>query len=308
MVKKNKLILFNFFATDIPCPLGVYLYLVEEVATSYEDGATSYKELFYLLDRSFVHGLRKEEDMPRFILVVCLTTFVATTPLFAQPLEDVVYLKDGTIVRGTIIEQIPGESLKIQTQGGSMFFYTLEEIAKIVKEPVLEPEVKAEPDPEPDVTTDETAKIAKESVMELRKQIRVKKKEPWLAFALSLLMPGTGQFYNEQYKKGIPQLGAVIAGAGLVYIGVEDNYRKWDGPWVDPDDDNVRIAVPGGILWACAHLWSVIDAPLSAIRINKQSQQHDYGHLLEFDGDQATLGFDPVVSPDRSGARLTLHF
>ena len=249
--------------------------------------------------------------MLRFILVACLTAFVATAPLFAQPLEDVVYLKDGTIVRGIIIEQIPGESLKIQTQGGSMFVYTLEEIAKIVKEPVLEPEVKAKPDPD---MTD----VAKESMMEMKGQIRVKKKEPWLAFALSLVMPGTGQFYNDQYTKGIIQLGAVAAGAGLVFIGVRDNYKAYgldaDGNpfyhWTDPEGNNKTIALPGGILWACAHVWSVIDAPLSAIRINKQSQQSNpaYGHLLEFDGDRVTLGVDPVVWPDRSGARLTLHF
>ena len=43
---------------------------------------------------------------------------------------------------------------------------------------------------------------------------------------------------------------------------------------------------------------------LSAIRINEQRQQPNpaYGHLLEFDGDRATLGVDPVVWPDRSGA------
>ena len=98
---------------------------------------------------------RIEKSMLRFtlILVACLTTFVAPALLFAQPLEDVVYLKDGTIVRGIIVEQIPGESLKIQTQGGSVFLYTLDEIAKIVKEPVLEPEVKAEPDPKPEDPT-----------------------------------------------------------------------------------------------------------------------------------------------------------
>ena len=254
--------------------------------------------------------------MLRFILIACLTAFVATAPLFAQPLEDVVYLKDGTIVRGTIVEQIPGESLKIQTQGGSVFLYTLEEIAKIVKEPVLEPEVKADPDPKPDDTTDETAKMAKESMLEMQGQVRVKKKEPWLAFALSLVMPGTGQFYNDQYKKGVVQLGAFAAGAGLVFLGVRDNYKahqtRADGsvhyPWIDPEGNNKTIALPGGILWACAHLWSVIDAPLSAIRINEQSQQPYYGHLLEFDGDRITLGVDPVVWPDVSGARLTLHF
>ena len=243
--------------------------------------------------------------MLRFILVASLTAFVATAPLFAQPLEDVVYLKDGTIIRGTIIEQIPGESLKIQTQGGSMFLYALEEIAKIVKEPVLEPEVKAEPDPKPDDTTDEKVKIVQVPVL-----VKAKQKEPWLAFALSFVLPGTGQFYNDQYTKGALQLGAVMAGAGLVFVGVQDNYKAWDGPWIDPDQDNNRIGVPGGILWACTHLWSIIDAPLSAIRINEQSQQPEptYGHLLEFDGDRVTLGVDPVVWPDRSGAKLTLHF
>ena len=243
--------------------------------------------------------------MLRFILVASLTAFVATAPLFAQPLEDVVYLKDGTIIRGTIIEQIPGESLKIQTQGGSMFLYALEEIAKIVKEPVLEPEVEAEPDPKPDDTTDEKVKIVQVPVL-----VKAKQKEPWLAFALSFVLPGTGQFYNDQYTKGALQLGAVMAGAGLVFVGVQDNYKAWDGPWIDPDQDNNRIGVPGGILWACTHLWSIIDAPLSAIRINEQSQQPEpaYGHLLEFDGDRVTLGVDPVVWPDRSGAKLTLHF
>ena len=163
-------------------------------------------------------------------------------------------MKDGTIVRGTIIEQIPGESLKIQTQGGSVFLYTLDEIAKIVKEPVLEPEVKAEPDPKPDDTTDEAAKMAKESMLEMQGQVRVKKKEPWLAFALSLVMPGTGQFYNDQYTKGIIQLGATLAGAGLVFIGVRDNYKAYgqdaDGNpfyhWTDPEGNNKTHSPPRG--------------------------------------------------------------
>ena len=94
--------------------------------------------------------------MLRLILVVCLIAFVATEPLFAQQMEDVVHLKNGNVIRGTIIEQIPGESLKIQTQGGSVFVYTMDEIAELAREPVIETEdqVGAEnDDPTPEAGT-----------------------------------------------------------------------------------------------------------------------------------------------------------
>ena len=50
-------------------------------------------------------------------------------------LQDVVYLKNGSIVRGTIIEQVINVSLKIQTSDGSVFVYKIDEIEKITKEP-----------------------------------------------------------------------------------------------------------------------------------------------------------------------------
>ncbi len=53
---------------------------------------------------------------------------------FAQRLHEVVYLKNGSIIRGTVIEQIPGESLKIQTGDGNIFAYRMSEVEKITKE------------------------------------------------------------------------------------------------------------------------------------------------------------------------------
>jgi len=47
---------------------------------------------------------------------------------------DVVYLKNGSIIRGLIMEQIPNETLKIQTADGSLFVYKMEEVVKITKE------------------------------------------------------------------------------------------------------------------------------------------------------------------------------
>jgi len=47
--------------------------------------------------------------------------------------QDVVYLKDGSIIRGTIIEQVPNVSLKIKTKDGSVFVYQMDEVDKITK-------------------------------------------------------------------------------------------------------------------------------------------------------------------------------
>lgn len=69
-------------------------------------------------------------------MLTCLVALVLVSQAEAQPTEDVLYLKNGSVIRGTIIEQIPGESLKIQTQGGSVFVHAMEEISRIAKEPM----------------------------------------------------------------------------------------------------------------------------------------------------------------------------
>lgn len=46
-------------------------------------------------------------------------------------IEDVVYLKNGSVVRGVIVEETPMVSLKIQTADRSIFVFRLDEIEKI---------------------------------------------------------------------------------------------------------------------------------------------------------------------------------
>ncbi len=48
--------------------------------------------------------------------------------------EDVLYLKNGGIIHGIIIEQVPNESLKIQTKDRNVFVYRMDEVLKITKE------------------------------------------------------------------------------------------------------------------------------------------------------------------------------
>ena len=52
----------------------------------------------------------------------------------AGELQDVVYLNNGSIIRGTIVEQIPNKSMKVKTSDGSVFYCELSDVMKITKE------------------------------------------------------------------------------------------------------------------------------------------------------------------------------
>ncbi len=74
----------------------------------------------------------------KYRLIFLLIIFsVAALPSFVNAqanYEDVVYLKNGSIIHGTIIEQVPNESIKIKTADGNIFVYKMDEISKLTKE------------------------------------------------------------------------------------------------------------------------------------------------------------------------------
>lgn len=67
-------------------------------------------------------------------LTVLLFLLAATVSFGQSNYQDVVYLKNGSIIRGVIIEQIPNKSIKIETIDKSVFVFQLDEIEKITKE------------------------------------------------------------------------------------------------------------------------------------------------------------------------------
>ena len=52
----------------------------------------------------------------------------------AQEMEDVITLKDGSILRGMIIETIPDSTTRIQLLGGSEMVIQMDQVVKITKE------------------------------------------------------------------------------------------------------------------------------------------------------------------------------
>ncbi len=70
-------------------------------------------------------------------LLLSLTLLILmTNDLQAQVIEeDVVYLKNGSVIRGEITERVIGDQLKIEIVGGSIFVFQESEIEKIAREP-----------------------------------------------------------------------------------------------------------------------------------------------------------------------------
>lgn len=67
-------------------------------------------------------------------LILMLIAAMTCFSLSAQTLRECVYLKNGSIIKGIIIEQVPNASLKIQTSDGSIFVYEMDQVEKITKE------------------------------------------------------------------------------------------------------------------------------------------------------------------------------
>ncbi len=99
--------------------------------------------------------------MKKLLLAITLV-FIASLAVAQNNYQDVVYLKNGSIVRGIIVEQLPNVSLKIETADGNLFVFQMTEIEKITKErpvvqtPIVEPPVEIEETYQPDLSSNLT--------------------------------------------------------------------------------------------------------------------------------------------------------
>jgi len=127
------------------------------------------------------------------IFLIGLTDSVAQTEY-----EDVIYLKNGEIRRGMIIEEIPYKQVKIQTKDGNIFLYSYDDIERKTKEKPFSFQYN-------------------------------KRKSPWTALILSAIpgligIHGGGQLYNGQpYRSGIFFLAGVTT---LIVFSKENSNRE----------------------------------------------------------------------------------
>lgn len=71
------------------------------------------------------------------LIMSILIILMPLTGIAQEKQEDVIYLKNGSIIRGTILETIPEKSVKIQTKDGNILVYNMGDIERIAKEDAL---------------------------------------------------------------------------------------------------------------------------------------------------------------------------
>ena len=182
-----------------------------------------------------------------YMVAWLFSNLLVSTEAVSQQIEDVVYLKNGSIIRGIIIEQVPGESIKIQTREGNLFVYQMEQIDRIMKESMVK---------------------------------RVERKSPGLALGLSLgggiLIDGIGQWYNGDIGKGFGFAAWSLVGQFLILAGTEDD----EAFGYDIDDDNF-LTLLGVMSRIASYTIAAVDAYKSAKRKNEEGYPKPFGRDVQ---------------------------
>ena len=100
-------------------------------------------------------------------------------------------------------------------------------------------------------------------------KVTLHEKSPLLAGSLSFIVPGLalGQFYNEQYFKGILHIGISGLAVGMFFSAINIGGGS---------SDKTTIGYAGFLLYLSNWLYTVFDAMVSAENINKQIMLQKY--------------------------------
>lgn len=213
---------------------------------------------------------------------------------FAQTsLQDVVYLKNGSIIRGDIVEMISGETVKIMTADGSVFVYPFADVEKFSKEEAIGLKVP-------------------------NNVYNVEKKSPWVSGLLSFWIPGLGQFYNGETRKGCVDLGiqvvgwtAMVVGVGLETIYLPEDFIRVDGGYYSPPRDifvegehchnseflrtaGIVLQILGSSTFIANSIHTICDAVKSSKRINAEN-----GFVMYQLNDRCAFGMQPSIAYER---------
>ncbi|MFT4643872.1 MAG: hypothetical protein ACI8ZX_000268 [Planctomycetota bacterium] len=208
---------------------------------------------------------------------VMLLLAIVTFSINAQSIgdyKDVVHFKNGSSIEGVIIEQIPGESIKIQGNDGKVYSFPVEEVARFTRELSVKESKNVE-----SVTTTATSSIeTKEEIMEPKVKwsdnFKLKKKGYFIEADLLLNTTAQGLRVTNGYKFG--RFGMIGIAIGLEKVTSD----YWSGSSVP--EATINLVYSGEIL--NKRITPFYQAEVGyGFALNRKTRNHYYG-AYEHDG------------------------
>ncbi len=230
--------------------------------------------------------------------LLLLIGFIVSAKIISA--QDVIVFKNGDEVQAKVKEVTPSEIkyIRFDNQNGPVYTIGRQDVFMIKYENGTK-----------DVMADMSQPVNANS--NDRRVVGTKYRSPGLAFLFSFLLPGGGQYYNHEHAKGGAMTGLWVASVITTAVGAtvyyNDCYYDYNGNYVCDNYNNrgrPALAV-GATVWVGTRLWSMIDAPVRAARINRGLKATG---LLEFEKkDKFSLRIDPFRSQGLGGS-LTMNF
>jgi hypothetical protein len=212
----------------------------------------------------------------RLILVAIFLCFPLLICI-AQGQRDIIYMKNGNIFKGTIIENVPSKYIRIEHEGGSIITLKYSEILKLGKEkvsseepakPLVAPTQKEVTEPKPKVEMQQMTYFQKE------------RKSPGTAALFSVLLTSSGHAYAGNWGRGLlfsaGRVGGVIlavAAGSSTFFTRDPYYYASYGYWTTETTSWLYIGIGVAVGFA---VWEAIDA---AGQVNKYNENLDNANL-----------------------------
>ena len=201
--------------------------------------------------------------------LLLLLALTAAASAHAQSIVDVVYLENGSVIRGTILEQVPGESLRLRTGDGSEFVFMMADVTRIVREQAAPSTVTVTPVAPVVPAAAPPAAAAPPTAFGGAPREIPQVKSSSIATILSVVIAGGGQFYAGETGKGLLLLGSAIAipyAAASIYV---DSALSCTG--LDCYEDSTTILYLGYAAGLAIWAYGVFDAAPAARRANRRA-------------------------------------
>lgn len=198
--------------------------------------------------------------MRKFFLIMAIFLTLVST-ISSQEKIDAVYLKNGDIIKGVIIENVPNDYVKIELQGGSIFTVKYSDILKMTKEKKIEEEkIQSEKEKLSSNTEGVSLNADINKMMLYQKESKSKA----TAILLSLLISSAGHAYAGDWGRGLLFLAGRLGSYAMIISGA--NSRGNEG-----------VASAGLVLLLVLMIGEPIDAASAVDDYNDNLYERIYG-------------------------------